>query len=42
MQSTNTQSRCFQRFETVEIVPLTTMSFEYASFEDNPYYSFEK
>jgi hypothetical protein len=42
MHSTNTQSGCFQRFETVKIVPPTTMSLEYESFEDNSYYSFEK
>ena len=42
MKSTNKQSGCFQRFETVKIVPPKTMSLEYESFEDNPYYSFEK
>ena len=42
MKSTNNQSGCFQRFETVKIVPPKTMSLEYESFEDNPYYSFGK
>jgi hypothetical protein len=42
MQSTNTQSGCFQCFETVEIVPPTTISLEYESFEDNPCHSFEE
>ena len=42
MKSTNKQSGCFQRFETVKIVPPKTMSLEYESFEGNPYYSFEK